>query len=298
MILTVWKPMSETKEKQQLIKKLRNKYRLTIYNDRSFEEVLSFRLSRLNVFTVTGIFSILLIGLVILLIAFTQLREFIPGYPDGKMRKTILMNSLMVDSLQMELDKRDRFFQSVRNVIAGNDFDNAQQENNDSVTDPRYKNLEFSRSVEDSVFRREFEEDEKYNLAVEEDPKITNISSIYFFSPVKGVITSRFNAREQHYGTDVVAPKNERISAVLSGTVFFSEWTLNTGYVIHIQHGNNLVSVYKHNSELLKKAGEHVKIGEAIALLGNSGELSSGPHLHFELWHNGKPLNPEDYIKF
>jgi len=288
--------MSE--KNKQLIKKLRHKYRLTIFNEGNFEEVLTFRLSRLNVFTAAGIFSILLIGLVILLIAFTQLREFIPGYPDGQMRQTILANSLTVDSLKMELEKRDRFFLSVRNVVSGKDFDNVGSETLDSVADPRYKNMEFSRSAEDSLFRNEVEEEEKYNLAVDDSPKETGISSIYFFSPVKGVITSPFNSQEQHYGTDVVAPKNERISAVLSGTVIFAEWTLNTGYVIQIQHNNNLVSVYKHNSELLKKSGEQVKIGEAIALLGNSGELTTGPHLHFELWHNGKPLNPEDYIKF
>lgn len=290
--------MSQANKNKSFFSKLRDKYRLVVFNDSTFEELLTFRLSRLNVFTVTGIFSIVLIGLVILLIAFTQLRELIPGYPDGKMRRTIMKNAMMVDSLKSELDKRDRFFQSFRNVISGNDFENEQPMEADSVVDSQYQKLSFSKSEEDSVFRQAVEEDEKYNLSVVDAPKVTSISGIHFFPPVRGVVTNHFDGRSQHYGTDVVAARNERISAVLSGTVIFSEWTLNTGYVIQIQHNNNLVSVYKHNSELLKRCGQQVKAGEAIALLGNSGELTSGPHLHFELWHNGKPLNPENYIKF
>lgn len=290
--------MSHLKEKTPLIEKLKNKYRLTISNEATFDEVLSIRLSRLNVFTVTGLFSIILIALVTLLIAFTPLREYIPGYPDGEMRRNIESNAMLVDSLISELDKRDRFFQGIRNVVNGNDFDNVVQSAADTIVDPRYKNLQFTRSTNDSLFRKEHEEDEKYNLTVENAPKSKGLSNIHFFTPLKGMISSHFDSKKDHYGTDVVGGMNERISSVLDGTVIFSEWTLNTGYVIQIQHSNNLLSIYKHNSELLKKAGEHVKAGEAIALLGNSGELTSGPHLHFELWHNGRPLDPEDYIKF
>lgn len=290
--------MSHLKEKTPLIEKLKNKYRLTISNEATFDEVLSIRLSRLNVFTVAGLFSVILIALVTLLIAFTPLREYIPGYPDGEMRRNIEKNAVLVDSLSLELDKRDRFFQGIKNVIAGNDFDSVAQPQADSVVDPRYKNLTFTKSESDSLFRKEHEEDEKYNLTLENTSKSKGLSNLHFFPPIKGMISQKFNSRSSHYGTDVVGGMNERISSVLDGTVVFSEWTLNTGYVIQIQHSNNLLSVYKHNSELLKKAGEHVKAGEAIALLGNSGELTSGPHLHFELWHNGRPLNPENYIKF
>lgn len=290
--------MSRLKEKTPLIEKLKNKYRLTISNEATFDEVLSIRLSRLNVFNVTGLFSIVLIALVTLLIAFTPLREYIPGYPDGEMRKNIENNALLVDSLILELDQRDRFFQGIRNVISGNDFDNVVQNEADSIIDPRYKDLSFSISANDSLFRKEHEEEEKYNLSLESAPKSRGLSSIHFFAPIKGMVSNRFDSKTEHYGTDIVGGMNERISAIMDGTVIFSEWTLNTGYVIQIQHANNLLSVYKHNSELLKKPGEHVRAGEAIALLGNSGELTSGPHLHFELWHNGRALNPEDYIKF
>ncbi|MGQ1911554.1 M23 family metallopeptidase [Marinifilum sp. RC60d5] len=290
--------MSQLKEKTPLLEKLKNKYRLTISNEATFDEVLSIRLSRLNVFTVTGIFSILLIALVTLLISFTPLKEYIPGYPDGEMRRNIEQNSVLVDSLIIELNKRDQFFQGIRNVVSGNDFDNVSQNANDTIVDPKYKNLAFTKSASDSLFRKEHEEDEKYNLTLEDAPKSKGLSNIHFFAPIKGMVSNHFDSKSEHYGTDIVGGVNERISSILEGTVIFSEWTLNTGYVIQIQHANDLLSVYKHNSELLKKAGERVKAGEAIALLGNSGEFTSGPHLHFELWHNGRPLNPEDYIKF
>jgi len=290
--------MSEVKEKKAIIKKLRHKYRLTISNESTFEEALSFRLSRLNVFTATGLFSIVLIALITVLIAFTPLREYIPGYPDGKMRRNIEKNAKMVDSLILELEKRDRFFDGIKNVISGKDFDNVVQNKADSIVDPKYKGLQFSQSENDSIFRKEHEAEEKFNLTISGENKARGISSIHFFTPMKGMVSNSYDGQMGHYGVDVVGPLNERISAVLDGTIIFAEWTLNTGYVIQIQHDEDLVSIYKHNQELLKKPGEFVRAGEAIAILGNSGELTSGPHLHFELWHNGKALNPESYIKF
>lgn len=290
--------MNKETEKQAIIKKLRNKYRLTISNESTFEEAVSFRLSRLNVFTVTGLFSIVLISLITVLIAFTPIREYIPGYPDGQMRRNIENNSILVDSLIVELKKQNRFFEGIRNVVSGNDFDNIVQNEADSIVDPKYKSLQFTQSENDSIFRKEHEAEEKFNLTLSGETKARGISSIHFFTPMKGMISNNYDEKVGHYGIDVVGPLNERISAVQNGTVIFAEWTLNTGYVIQIQHGKNLVSIYKHNQELLKKAGEYVRAGEAIAILGNSGELTSGPHLHFELWHNGKALNPENYIKF
>jgi murein DD-endopeptidase MepM/ murein hydrolase activator NlpD len=290
--------MAEEKDKKAIIKKLRNKYRLTVSNESTFEEALSFRLSRLNVFTVAGISLIVLIALITILIAFTPLREYIPGYPDGKMRRSIEQNMMSVDSLTAELEKRDRFFQGIKNVIAGNDFENTVQSKADSIVDPKYKGLQFTQSENDSIFRKEHEAEEKFNLTISGENKARGISTIHFFTPMRGMISNSYDGQSGHYGVDVVGPLNERISAVLDGTIIFAEWTLNTGYVIQIQHGKDLVSIYKHNQELLKKPGEFVRAGEAIAILGNSGELTSGPHLHFELWHNGKALNPESYIKF
>lgn len=213
------------------------------------------------------------------------------------MRRKIEQNVTMVDSLIGELEKRDRFFAGIKNVISGNDFENTIQNKADSIVDPKYKGLQFTQSENDSIFRKEHEAEEKFNLTIAGENKARGISSIHFFTPMKGMISNAYDGQAGHYGVDVVGPLNERISAVLDGTVIFAEWTLNTGYVIHIQHSNDLVSIYKHNQELLKNR-EYVRAGEAIAILGNSGELTSGPHLHFELWHNGKALNPESYIKF
>jgi murein DD-endopeptidase MepM/ murein hydrolase activator NlpD len=285
------------KEKQKhIVNKLKHKYRLIIYNDNTFEEVWFMRLSRLNVFTFAGTVLILLIVSVTVLIAFTPIREFIPGYPDGNMRRNIINNVHKLDSLEHAIEIRDRYFASINRIIRGEvpiSYENSQ----DSMV--RYQDITFSKSEHDSILRQQIEEEELFNLSVLTNPgKKTDFSTIHFFPPVKGIITNSFNPNENHFGTDIVAAANKVVVATLSGTVVLANWTLETGYVIQIQHDNNLISIYKHNSELLKKVGTHVTAGEAIAIIGNSGELSSGPHLHFELWHNGTPINPEDFISF
>ncbi len=290
--------MDQFDDKKPLIKKLRNKYKLTVSNESTFEEVFSARLSRLNVLMFICVFSIVLIAVVGSLVVLTPLKEYIPGYPNTEVRKNIKRNAVLVDSLIVELNKRDHFFRGIKNILSGNDFDNDIHNKKDSLINYEYQNVNFQAQKADSLFRLEHENDEKYNLSLTEVSKPVALSEIYFFSPIKGIISNHFDSKSQHYGIDIVSNANERISAIADGTVTFSEWTLNTGYVIQIQHDNNLISIYKHNSELLKQAGEQVKSGEAIALLGNSGEFSSGPHLHFELWHNGHPLNPADYINF
>lgn len=254
------------------------------------------RLSRLNVFTFVGTGLFLLIVLVTVLIAFTPIREFIPGYPDGNMRRNIVNNVHKLDSLEHELEIRDRYFASINRIIRG-DVPISYENENDSVV--RYEDISFTKSEHDSILRQQIEEEELFNLSVLTSPgQKTDFSTIHFFPPVKGIITNSFNPGENHFGTDIVAATNKVVVATLSGTVILANWTLETGYVIQIQHDNNLISVYKHNSELLKKVGNHVTAGETIAIIGNSGELTSGPHLHFELWHNGTPINPEDFISF
>ena len=285
-----------TEKKKHIVNKLKHKYRLIIYNDNTFEEVWFMRLSRLNVFTIAGTALIFLIASVTVLIAFTPIREFIPGYPDGNMRRNIINNVYKLDSLENAIEIRDRYFASINRIIRGEvplSFENAQ----DSMV--RYQDISFTKSEHDSILRQQIEEEELFNLSVLTNPgKKTDFSTIHFFPPVKGIITNSFNPNENHFGTDIVAAANKVVVATLSGTVVLANWTLETGYVIQIQHDNNLISIYKHNSELLKKAGNHVSAGEAIAIIGNSGELTSGPHLHFELWHNGTPINHEDFISF
>jgi len=284
------------KKKKYLVNKLKHKYRLIIYNDDTFEEVGFLRLSRLNLFSVIGSGLILLITAITVLIAFTPIREFIPGYPDGNMRRNIINNVYKLDSLEHELEIRDRYFESLNTIIRGGNplsYENARD------TSVSYEEITFDKSEHDSLLRQQIEEEELYNLSIlTKATNKTDFSRIHFYSPVKGIVTNSFNPNENHLGTDVVTASNNVVVAALEGTVIIANWTLETGYVIQIQHSNNLISIYKHNSELLKKVGNHVTAGEAIAIIGNSGELTSGPHLHFELWHNGTPLDPEDYVAF
>lgn len=285
------------KEKRtRLFHKLKNKYRLSIYNDDTFEEVWFLRLSRLNVFSILGTSILLFTIAIIVLIAFTPLREFIPGYPDGNMRRNIITNVYKLDSLEHELEIRDRYFESINTIIRGGtpvSYENSQD------TAISYEEITFDKSEHDSLLRMQIEQEELFNLSILANSNSkTNFSSIHFYPPVKGLVTNSFNPSENHFGTDIVTSANKVVSATLDGTIIIANWTLETGYVIQIQHENSLISVYKHNSELLKKVGNHVKAGETIAIIGNSGELTSGPHLHFELWHNGTPIDPEDYIAF
>ncbi|MFO7829353.1 MAG: M23 family metallopeptidase [Bacteroidales bacterium] len=284
------------KKRKHIVNKLRHKYRLIIYNDDTFEEVWFLRLSRLNVFSIVGSALILLIAGVTILIAFTPIREFIPGYPDGNMRRNIINNVYKLDSLENELEMRDRYFASINQIIRGGvpaSHENAQD------TAIRYDDIVFAKSEHDSILRQQIEQEELYNLSVLTGSSgRSDFSSIHFYPPVKGLVTNSFNPNMNHFGTDIVAASNKVVVAALDGVITMANWTLETGYIIQIQHENNIISIYKHNSELLKKVGNHVTAGEAIAIIGNSGELTSGPHLHFEIWHNGTPLDPEDYVAF
>lgn len=252
------------------------------------------KLTRLKVFTVTSLLSSVIVILVILLIATTGLREYIPGYPKAEYRQMLVSNALLVDSLENELAMRDKFFNGIKAIISGE----VPEDQVDYDTLTEINSVEFEDFNHDSVFSDKLLA-EQTSLALDRGSnQRLSISQIHFFVPVKGVLTNHFNAAADHFGIDLVSEPNSRISAVLDGTVVFSDWTLETGYVIQIQHQSDLISVYKHNSELLKSQGDRVRAGETIAIIGNSGELSTGPHLHLELWHNGTPLDPEQYIDF
>ena len=283
------------KEKVKLWDKLKYKYKLSVINETSYEEVLNFRLSQLHVLMALSVLAVILVTLTILLIAFTDLREFIPGYPDGNMRQMIAGNAIRVDSLEHELMKRDRFLTSLQLVLSGGDTTQMLQIRNDSLK-AGYDTVQFKLSEQESDFRAEIEEKERFNLGF--GIKEQNKDYYHFFPPVEGMVTQSFDEKKRHYGTDIVAKANAKVAAVLDGVVVFTDWTIKTGYVIQVQHANDLLSVYKHNSVLLKKQGDYVRAGEVLGVVGNTGEESSGPHLHFELWRAGNPLNPEDFIKF
>ena len=283
------------KEKVRLWDRLKYKYKLSVINETSYEEVFNFRLSQLHVLTALSVLAVILVVLTILLIAFTDLREFIPGYPDGNMRQMIAQNALRVDSLENELLKRDRFFKSIRLVLNGGDTTSLERSREDTA---RYRNdtIRFQISEQENEFRAAIEERERFNLSL--GMKEQNHDYYHFFPPVEGIVTQSFDEKKRHYGTDIVAKANAKGAAVLDGVVIFTDWTVKTGYVIQVQHTNDLISVYKHNSILLKKQGDYVRAGEVLGVVGNTGEESSGPHLHFELWRAGNPLNPENFIKF
>ena len=289
------------KKKMSWMSKLRNKYRLVIMNDETLEERLTFRLSRLNVFVVLGTLTIILIILTSLLIAFTPLREYIPGYTNVGLQKKLYELQIKTDSIEKGLEKRDLFIQNMKDVMNGKDLSTDVPLTKDTLH--KYNNIKLKKSPEDSLLRAEVENQGKYNLYRFENSenvrqKNASIGKVLFFVPLKGVITNEFNPSQNHYGVDIVSKQNEAIKCVLDGTVILSNWTLETGYTIAIQHQQNIVSVYKHNSALLKKEGEFVKAGDPIAIVGQTGELTTGPHLHFELWSDGNPVNPKDYINF
>ncbi len=287
--------MAEEKKKKKL-SGLKSRYKLVFLNEDTFEERASFHLRPLSIFVTAGITIILLIVLTTLLIAFTGLREYIPGYSDVKMKRQLFTLMQRSDSMQVALNARDLYIDNIRNIVNGtlkNDSADKKPTGNSKV-----ENINtLKKSREDSLLRNEIESSDKFTLSANTSAS-SGISSFLFFPPVKGMVTNRFNAVKKHYGIDIAGNPNEAVKATLDGTVILANFTSETGWVIAIQHGNNLCSFYKHNSSLLKKAGDFVKAGEVIAIIGNSGELSTGPHLHFELWSNGSPLDPQKFVAF
>lgn len=278
--------------------KWRDKFRFAIFNDTTYEEVWRIKLSKSNALLAAALFLLVIIGINTSLIAFTNLREFIPGYPDVTMRRDIIMNAILLDSLEKEINIRDKYFDDMNAVISGRQpVEHVTLR--DSARD--YSNISFRHSPADSVLREQVERDEQYNItsSTHGSETGTSLANIHFFPPVKGIISGNFDTRTKHFATDIVTQPKAVVSSTLDGTVIMTGWTMETGFVIMIQHRNNLVSVYKHNATLLKEMGDRVWAGEAIAIVGDSGELyTSGPHLHFELWHNGEPLDPAQYIFF
>lgn len=266
-------------------------------NDETFEEKVSITLSPLNVFVFAGTLIISLITFTIYIIAFTPLREYIPGYADITMQRKLMVLTAKTDSLMQSLEMRDTYLLNLRNVINGQAGLDSAQRNVPALT--RYDTIQIQpASSADSAIRQLIESQDRFSLSAGGSQPSSSISSFYFFTPVKGTVTSAFNNKTKHFGIDIVASPNEVIKSTLDGTVVMADWTSETGYVIAVQHSNNLFSIYKHNSALLKNVGDYIKAGEVIAIIGNSGELTTGPHLHFELWYNGSPVNPVDYMTF
>ena len=285
----------KVKKRKEIKQKLLHKYRLVILNESTFEEKISFKLSRMNVFVTGSLFIIGLIGFTILLIAFTPLREYIPGYSSTKLKRQATELTYRTDSLVATLNYTNRYLENIRKVLRG-DVEN-NEINRDSLFD-QYKldpsTIDLTPIKEDSLLREQVALEDKYNLF---ERNINNPGQV-LFSPLSGTISQDFNTENKHFAVDVVAPMDSPIKAVANGTVIFAEWTAETGYVIILEHMDGLLSVYKHNGSLNKGQGDVVRSGEVIASVGNTGELTTGPHLHFELWSNGSPIDPLNFIDF
>lgn len=289
--------MEEAKQKRKLREKLKDRYRLVILNDDSLEDVWYAVLSRINFMVWIGFIGVILVALGIVLVSFTPLREYIPGYPDGNIRRLFIINTLRVDSLEQQLNMRDEYIQNIHAILKG---DETEQHMNAIDSLPVMENITFESSNFDSLLKEEFEQEEKYGISTLYSPpkEEFEISKLHFFCPLKGSVTNLYDAKGNHFGIDIASNLNEPILSILNGTVIMAGWTLEAGFIIQVQHNNDLISVYKHNSQLLKEMGDKVRSGEPIAIIGNTGEFTTGPHLHFEIWHKGTPLNPNDYIVF
>ena len=287
--------MKEKQKNNSFLQSLYREYKVVISNDKTFEERLAFKASKAGVFFVSVIYTAALIALTVVLIFFTQLKEYVPGYSSLELLKSTTEQSFKLDSMENVIAINNQYYNSIKKVLSG-ELDTIAF-NRDSILNEINKDKltsELSRSSEDSLLRKYIEEEDRFNLTKNQ----LLIENKNLFQPVLGEITQKFNYKENHFAIDIAVDTGTPVKAVSDGRVIFSEWTMETGHVIIIDHGDMLLSVYKHNSSLLKSQNELVTAGEAIALSGNQGTLTTGPHLHFELWKNGVPIDPEEFFNF
>lgn len=268
------------------------KYKLTIINENTLEEVVGLHVSKLNGVSVLLCAVTVIFLIAATIIAFTPLRNYLPGYMNSEVRELVVTNALRVDFLQQLLNRQNHYIMNIQDIFSGK-ISADTVVSIDSLTILRSEEL-MERTEAEEQFRKQYEESERYNLTTMDNAQLT--TGLVFYRPTRGIISAEFDATRKHFGIDIAANPDESVLAVLDGTVILSAYTAETGYVIQVQHAQNIVSVYKHCGSLLKKEGDTVKAGEAIALVGNTGENTTGPHLHFELWNKGRALDPSKYI--
>ena len=284
---------SKQGDKKSFISKLLTKYRLVLLNDSTYEEKTSFKISRLNVFS--ALFALMFIIVLITsgILFFTPIREYIPGYSSTSLQKQANLLSYKTDSLRQIVFLNDQYINSLKKVLTG-DLETIEYKPDSVVYKDAMDIQIIEKSKEDSILRQLVDSEDKYNLA-----NINKDRDFYLLtSPINGAVSQNYSIADDHLAIDISVDIGTPVKAVSNGRVILSEWTTQTGYVLIIDHGNDLISVYKHNSKLLKPQGEIVKQGEIIALSGNSGVLTSGPHLHFELWSEGFSIDPNTLINF
>lgn len=280
---------------------LKNKYRFVVLNDETFEEKFSLILTRTNVWVFISTIVVVLIMLTASAIIYTPLKYFIPGFGDYNYRSQIVSLTFKTDSLEQALDQREMWLDNMSKVVNG-DIDTTGRKAPPKPTSTDGKKLEVSPATEEEQqLRKDVDEDESFALSYKLDKKdgtSSQLNEFHFFAPVGGYVTDEYDAKKEHYGIDIAAPKDAPVKATLDGTIISAGWSAETGYVVAIQHKDNIISIYKHNAKIFKNVGNFVKAGDVIATVGNTGELSTGPHLHFEIWHSGQSLNPRDYVIF
>lgn len=287
--------MAIKKQKKSFWHRIRFKYKLSFFNEGTLEEVWSFRLSQLSAFVVLAVFAFFLIAFTAVIIIKTPIRNYLPGYLDVEIRKEIMKNALRADSLERMMAIQNLYLKNVTGILNGTlPIDSIRSVDSLARVEPDF---EIPRTAEEEKFVKTFEEEEKYNLTVL-NPTHIPTDGAFFYKPVNGVVSSRYEEDKRHLGIDLVAAPKESVLSTLDGTVVFTGFDPTFGNVIQVQHKNGFLSIYKHNELILKQVGDRVVAGEAIALVGNTGSLSTGPHLHFELWYKGNPVNPEEYIAF
>jgi murein DD-endopeptidase MepM/ murein hydrolase activator NlpD len=289
---------SEKKKKVVLFRNLRKRYHLRVQDEVSLHDRIFIKISKVRVYISAVVIAFLLIAMTSLLIAFTDLRRFIPGYSDADMIPIIYDMNRKADSLEYVCSIQQSYIDNLRNILTGNitGMDTVSQTPDPVVVE----NVPYAPSREDSLLRDEIESVKDYTLQEHATGnKLSAFADENFVLPIPGgTPTSHFSRVNRHYGMDLAGKSGSPVLSTLDGTVIFNDWAIETGHVLVIQHKNDLISVYKHNSSLLKKAGDYVKAGDPIAIIGNSGEFTTGTHLHFEIWYKGIPLNPEDYLIF
>jgi murein DD-endopeptidase MepM/ murein hydrolase activator NlpD len=283
------------KENKGFFKKLFNDYKVVVSSEDTFEEKFAFKASKINVFVLMLVYSVILISFTISIVFFTQLRELVPGYSSSDLLNRAIYLTQKTDSLERQIELNNKFYKSIEDVLSGNTDVFIERDNITIDSSLNEKNFfSISPNSEDSILRNYVDSQDKFNLTKNE----LVIENKMFFSPIKGDITQAFNFEENHFAIDIAADIGTPVKSILDGKILFSEWSVDTGHVIIVDHGDNIVSVYKHNSKSLKEQNDFVQAGEVIAYSGNQGSLSSGPHLHFELWKNGTPIDPEPLLNF
>ena len=285
--------MSKKNKIKNVKKQTESNYRLVVMKEDSYQEKFALSLSKRNIFLISFFVTFLVILTTSLIIFYTPIREYIPGYDTSKIRSQAIENLEKIDSLMRTLQKNEQFIESFSSTLKGESFNN-KYENTNIITELDLSELESNIQIEDSILRIFVDKEDKFNVIENENNQI----SLDLISPASGLISEGFNLADKHFGVDIVLKERSSVKSISDGIVLFSDWTLGSGYTLVIYHKNKLTSIYKHNQSVQVEKGEFVQSGQVIALSGNTGEFTTGPHLHLEIWDSQGPLDPEDLINF